>query len=370
VVAPGEPALQRLPRGEVKAWPVRVGSAAGIHARKGVWWSLQVLLTGGLYLPWAFTAARRALWRHTRVAGLSMDDHQPAAAQLLHWLLMLGLAGGVALAWRSGPGLGLVAASLAVLAWPVLVFLQARRRAHHLSWARRRMGFEGRCAQVYREVWPLVAGALVVMWGLAAAARWGRPEGWCVWGLVSAGWAMALPLAAWGWLDWRQRHLRLGPWSLWWSVPREGLVSVFWRTVVWASLAGLFMAGLTTVVWSLLRWCQVPLGWWGHLALLAVPVYLVYVAARAYVQARLQNLVWGKTGNRVVRLQSRLNVADYVQQQCGHAVLMLCTLGLYWPWAQLATHRMRLQAVTVWSRVEADALRANWPVSATDVRSP
>ena len=81
----------------------------------------------------------------------------------------------------------------------------------------------------------------------------------------------------------------------------------------------------------------------------------------ATVQARLQNLVWGKTGNRVVRLQSRLNVAHYVQQQCGHAVLMLCTLGLYWPWAQLATHRMRLQAVTVWSRVDAEELRAHWP---------
>jgi uncharacterized membrane protein YjgN (DUF898 family) len=96
--------------------------------------------------------------------------------------------------------------------------------------------------------------------------------------------------------------------------------------------------------------------------LLGVPLALLGVAVRAYAQARLQNLVWGKTGNRHVRFQSRLNVAAYVQQQCRHAMLIGLTLGVYWPWAVAASHRMRMQAITVWSRVDADDLREHWPV--------
>ena len=41
-----------------------------------------------------------------------------------------------------------------------------------------------------------------------------------------------------------------------------------------------------------------------------------------------------------------------------HGLLLLATLGLYAPWAQVAARRMRLQALTIVSRVVPDDLAA------------
>jgi hypothetical protein len=360
---PGEPTLTHLRRGKVKAWPVRVLSEPADFSRLFADQALLVLLSLGLYAPWAASRLRRHQWRHTRVAGRSLDDHESPWSLALHGLIGLVLmGGGMLLSWRASTVVGLLATSMAALVWPQWLFMRLRQRAHHLSWARRRLGFAGRSRDVYRAVWPLLAGGLGLLWAGAAAWHWGQPLLWCAWGLGAATWLMCLPLATWGWLRWRQRQLRLGPWALWWTAPREGLVSVFWRTVVWLSLAGVFTAGLLLMGMGVVRWCGISPGPGVH-ALLAVPALLWAVAVRAYIQARLQNLVWGKTGNRHVRFQSRLDVSAYVALQCRHALLLLCTAGLYWPWARLGAHRMRMQAITVWSRVEAEQLLAHWPVA-------
>ncbi len=358
----GEPVLARLPRGRVKAWPVRVWSEPHDFARQFWLRALMVLCTAGLYAPWAVSHLRRALWRHTRVAGRSLDDHEPPLALASHWLLMLALLGGVSLSWRADRLLGLVAASLALLVWPHLLFLRLRRRASHVSWARRRMGFGGRCGEVYRAVWPGLLASLALMWATAAAAQGARPVGWGAWGLGLSCWLMGWPLALWAWIHWRQRQFRLGPWSLWWAAPPEGMAGLFWRTLVWLLLAGCMTAGVVAMAWATLLLSGVRPGPVGLALLLGAPVLLLGVAVRAYAQARLQNLVWGKTGNRHLRFQSRLDVAAYVRQQCRHAMLIGLTLGVYWPWAVAASHRTRMQAITVWSRVEADALREHWPV--------
>ncbi len=361
-LAAGEPPLTHLRRGKVKAWPVRVTGEPGDFVKLFAGQTLLLLLSLGLYAPWALSRLRRFQWRHTRVAGRSLDDHESPWSLALHGVIGLGLmGGGMLLSWQASTWMGLVATSLAMLMWPQWLFMRLRQRAHHLSWARRRLGFAGRSREVYRAVWPLLAGGLGLLWAGAAAVHWGQPLLWCAWGLGAALWMMCLPVAAWGWLRWRQRQVRLGPWALWWAAPREGLVSVFWRSVVWLCLAGLFTAGLLLMGMGVMRWCGIGAGRWAH-ALLALPGLLWLVAVRAYIQARLQNLVWGKTGNRHVRFQSRLDVSAYVALQCRHLLLVLCTGGLYWPRAWLAAHRMRMQAITVWSRVEAEQLLAHWPV--------
>jgi hypothetical protein len=356
-----EPALQHLKRGRVKAWPVRVWHEPGVFARFVGVQALLVCLSLGLYGPWAASRVRRFLWRHTRVVGRSLDDHESPWALAGHWAMTLGVLCGVALSWRASEAGGLLATSLAVLVWPLWLFMRLRQRAHHVSWARRRLGFAGRSSEVFRAVWPLVLGVLGLLWAGAAARHGARPVLWCAWGLCLAVWLMGLPLWAWSWLRWRQGQLRLGPWALWWTAPRAGMVSLFWRTLVWLALAGGLTLGLQMLGLGVLRWGRVPLGLAAHVLLLGLPAALWVVAVRAYVQARLQNLVWGKTGNRHVRFQSRLDVAAYVHMQCRHAALLLLTAGLYWPWALAATHRVRMQAVTVWSRVDADSLRAHWP---------
>lgn len=138
-------------------------------------------------------------------------------------------------------------------------------------------------------------------------------------------------------------------------MPLMGVLVAAWSVLV----SGLVM-GLGAVVLGALLWWRGPApGAWlpSMLALLSAAVLAAVVP---YVQARLQNLVWSKTGNRSLRFRSRLSVQGYVLLQLRHALLLVLTLGFYWPWAVVASRRMRTEALTVWARVDTEVLKAHW----------
>ena len=78
--------------------------------------------------------------------------------------------------------------------------------------------------------------------------------------------------------------------------------------------------------------------------------------------ARGHKLVWNRTGNRHVRVRCRLRVPAIVRMQRRHGLLLLLTLGLYWPWAQIQARRVRLNATVLQTRVGVAVLAAHWPV--------
>jgi uncharacterized membrane protein YjgN (DUF898 family) len=172
---------------------------------------------------------------------------------------------------------------------------------------------------------------------------------------------LALPLFCGAYFHYRQRRVVLGPLRLLWKASHVAMLLLWARTAAWSVLVSALVMGLGAVaLGALLRMHGAPRAGllWGLAALLLTAVL---VAVLPYVQARLQNLVWNKTGNRALRFRSRLSVKDYVVLQVRHAVLLVLTLGLYWPWAVVASRRMRTQALTVWARVDTEVLKAHWP---------
>jgi uncharacterized membrane protein YjgN (DUF898 family) len=89
-------------------------------------------------------------------------------------------------------------------------------------------------------------------------------------------------------------------------------------------------------------------------ALLAgvIGLLALQIVPRPYFTSRMQNLVWSRTGNRVMRFRSRLRFKPLLALTVKNWLLMLLTLGLYWPFAAVAVTRMRLQAVSVVTRVD------------------
>lgn len=366
--------MPRLPHGVVTSWPLRFQASAPEYARLWLVDAALVLLTLGLYLPWARVRSQRYLMRHTRLAGHALDYHEPASLLLPRYVLALGLLLGVAGAWAGGsPLAGMLALSLAVAVWPLLVYMSLSQRLAHISWARRRLVFEGSCPEVYRAMcWPL-AGVATLAWLLmAAAVVRGQHQGplswlgWVGWGAALALWLAGMPAFVWTWYLFRQRHLRLGPVRLRWKATRPAVAMLFLRTLVWATLTAAFSAGVAAAVLGGMLMLRGRLGWPGaslnHERVLAAMVFLsVCATVRPYAQARLQNLIWNKSGNRYLRIRSKLSVSGFVLLQCKHACLLVLTLGLYWPWAVIATRRMRTRALTVWSRVDAEVFKAHWP---------
>ena len=80
------------------------------------------------------------------------------------------------------------------------------------------------------------------------------------------------------------------------------------------------------------------------------------VIAKPYFTSRLQNLVWTRTGNASLRFVSDLRFSSLLWLTLKNWLLVVVTLGLYWPFAAVAVARMRLQAVTIKTRVDPDTL--------------
>ena len=353
--------MPRLPRGVVTSWPLRFQAQAPDYVR--LWWRnmLLILLTAGLYLPWARVRSQRYLMRHTRVAGHALDYHEPPSRLLPRYGLTLCLVLGVAGAWSGSPLAGMLALSVALAVWPLLVFMSLTQRMAHISWAHRRLAFDAACQDVYRAMWAPLAGGGALAWLLMAVVIVRNPVGWVAWGAAAGLWLLAMPAFVWTWYLFRQRQLRLGPLHLWWKASRPAVLMMFVRTLAWATLATAFSAGLAAVGVAALLVARGRLTFTGKLGIALAMLMLVCAAVQPYAQARLQNLVWNQSGNRYLRFRSKLSVSAYVALQCKHALLLVLTLGLYWPWAVIATRRMRAQALTVWSRVDADVLKAHWP---------
>jgi uncharacterized membrane protein YjgN (DUF898 family) len=353
--------MPRLPRGVVTSWPVRFRGDEAEYVR--LWFAslLRVLLTAGLYWPWAKVRSQHYMMRHTRVAGHALDYHEAPATLLPRYVLSLCLVVGVAGAWAGSVLAGMLATSLALAVWPLLVFMSLHQRLTQVSWARRRLAFDGLFQDVYKALWAPLAGGGALTWLLMAAVILHRPAAWVACGAVLGLWLLCMPVFVWSWFQFRQRHVRLGPLSMMWKATRPEVLMLFVRTLVWTILTSLFSLGVASVALAGLLVMQGHVGWTVTRGLVALSLLAVCAAVQPYLQARLQNLVWNKTGNRYVRIRSKLPVAPFVQMQCRHALLLALTLGLYWPWAAVATRRMRTHALTIWSRVDVEILKANWP---------
>jgi uncharacterized membrane protein YjgN (DUF898 family) len=355
--------IPRLPDGVVISWPLRFHGEPGVYARLWLRNLLLILLTAGLYLPWARVRSQRYLMRHTQVAGHVLDYHEPPSQLLPRYALSLALMLGVAGAWAGGSSLaGRLALSLALAVWPLMVLMGLTHRMAHLSWAHRRLAFDGSCQQVYRGMWGPLFGGGFMAGLLLAAIIFRSPGNWVAWGGALALWVLAMPAFVWTWYLFRQRGLRLGPLQLLSRASKPEVRMMFLSTFVWAMLAPVFNLGASAMALVGVLVMRGQLSLTLERGLLLAGGLLVCAVVQPYAQARLQNLVWSKSGNRYLRFRSKLSVADFVMLQCKHAVLLVLTLGLYWPWAVMATRRMRTHSLTIRSRVDVDVLKAHWPV--------
>jgi len=360
-------ALPRLPDGAIDTWPIAFTGTDAAYARLWFQGLLLTLLTLGAYLPWARIACRRYLLQHTRVAGQPLDDLRSPWALLVRQCLLLGLLGGVALAAAGSVLMGLLAATLALAVWPMLKLVGLSQSLQRTTWARRPMAFEAGLLDIYQALGLPLVGVVVLAWSWLVVAWWGHAVGWVLWGMALGGWLLAVPSWCWAWLHFRQSHLRLGPLRARWRLGPGAISSLALQVLGAALLLLAFNLGLASVCLGGLLWWQTAVGqgplppWWLAVLLAAsvgVSVGLIWPQAHA----RALKLVWNRTGNRYLRVRCRLRVPAIVRMQRRHGLLLVLTLGLYWPWAQIQTRRARLNATVLQSRVGVAVLAAHWPV--------
>lgn len=331
---------------------------------------LLTLVTAGLYYPWAKVRKLRYFYGNTVVGGHALDFHGEPRRMLRGYLLVGLLFVLYSVAGNVSPVAGAVALVLLAGLWPALFRASMRFRLANTSWRGLRLRFTGDTAGAYKAMLPLFVPALLLValpvlvpeTSAPAPGRGSAPAGALVLGVTLVAFA-ALP-------------------ALWWSLKRyqhDNYQLAALRTQFRASVASFYGVFLKAGLLMLLAMAAVAavgglLGAAGALfgggrrsvgaimlaiVLVVVAVYAVLLlVVQPYVTAKMQNLVWSRTGNRSLRFDSALRFGPLLALTLKNWLLVLLTLGLYWPFAAIATARLRLEAIEVQTRVDIDTLVA------------
>ncbi len=331
---------------------------------------LLTIITLGIYYPWARVRKLRYFYANTLVDGDALAFHGNPKSMFRGYALIAVLG----LAYSALSNLSPLTSVLALVALfavgPLLWRAGLQFRLANTSWRGLRFHFTGSSADAYQTQLPILLPLLAVTvigaiagfssdMGAGAAPQ--APGGWLLLGL---GLAPLVLIAGSAYSFWRMKRYQHSNYALGQLQTRFdagfGLfVSLFLKGIGLFLLVGFAlgaMAGLGAAVFGL--GMGTGKGWVFFLIAL---FYFVLMAAllstlKPWLVTRLQNLVWNHTGCDQLQFHSDLKVSHFIGLSVKNWLLILCTLGFYWPFAAIATTRLRVEAVSIDLTVEADSL--------------
>jgi uncharacterized membrane protein YjgN (DUF898 family) len=353
------------------SWPLRFVGSGSEYFRIWIVNLLLTIVTLGMYYPFAKVRKLKYFHGATELAGHPFGFHADPWKMWRGYVLVGVMVGLYSVAGQVSPMAGLIAFVIVAVLWPTLWHSSLRFRLANTSWRGLRFGFRGTRGGAYAPLAaPLLLGFVVL--GLTAWLIPDANEGPPVDADPAFAWLGLVPLLlvlaagpVFLWLvhRYKQAHMALGPehtrfeariGSYWVVCLKTGLVSLLPFLVVAASLGLVFYLARPGATEG-----EPSTG----LALLPmVGVVLSYVAffavAGGYFTARMQNLKWSRTRTQNLSFESKLRARALIGLWVKNAFLTLLTLGLYFPFAVVASTRLRAGAVTVTSAVDLETLTA------------
>jgi len=323
---------------------------------------LLTLVTLGLYYPWAKVRRLRYFYGNTLVDGAALDFHGNPKKMLKGTLLVAVLFGLYSVAGRFSAVAGLVALVLIYAVMPALLRASLHFRLANTSWRGLRFVFKGRTADAYRAALPLYVPAVMFASLMALGAPNNRaPDAlWftlCLFGLSILTLAL-FPWSLWKFKQYQHEHYALAQLQTRFTATTGAFYKLGGKMFGWVVLAfGLpllimFVAlTITKPHFNNTPWQATLIG-----MLPLVLMLLIMVSVKPYAIARTQNLVWNHTGNTELQFHSDLRFKAMLWLTLKNWLLVLLTLGFYWPFAAVAMARMRLQAIRISSHIDPDSL--------------
>jgi len=314
---------------------------------------LLTILTLGIYSAWAKVRRLQYFHRNTVLAGAIFDYHGSPKAILKGRLLALGLL--AAYHVSSGISAATSAAVLLLLALisPWLLACAFRFKLANTSYRGLRFRFRGTIGQAYRMLilFPLMFAAVgVLLWSLVTS--FGRTPNIGLMLLVIVLPFVTIvgtvPLAHY--LLKRYQHDNADFGQTPFQFHARGID--FFRTygkavgmVVLGSLAGAAFAAATA---SLSRWLlSTAFGAVFATLYTLLSAYVFYLFVRAYMEGRLQNLVWNRTELGMHRFESRVRVRRLLAIHASNLLLIALTLGLFKPFAAVRLAKYRIESMAL-----------------------
>jgi len=327
---------------------------------------LLMLLTLGLYYPWAKVRRLRYFHGNTLVGGEPLDFHGDPKKMLKGFLMVALLLMAYSVAGKFSATAGFLAFLIVMAIWPALFKSSMQFRLANTSWRGLRFGFKGSLPDVYRAMLPIFIPGMIIVGALIPVVDPERPPSWYL--ATTLGATLLGGLLA-PWLLWnlkRYQHNHYGLASLQTSF-RASLGAFYKLHLKISGVAVLVMLGSAIAVGIGVYFFAgnlaaapgrkgAPTAMIGVVLGALIGMLAMLVVIKPYATSRLQNLLWSRTGNASVRFLSHLRFRPLLWLTVKNWLLVLLTFGLYWPFAAVATARMRLQAVTVKTRIDPDSL--------------
>ncbi|MES2878797.1 MAG: YjgN family protein [Pseudomonadota bacterium] len=329
---------------------------------------LLMLVTLGLYFPWAKVRRLRYFCGNTLVDGEPLGFHGNPKKMFKGFVLVGVLFALYSVAGQFSPTAGFVALLIVVAIWPALFKSSMQFRLANTSWRGLRFGFHGTLKDAYLANVPLfIPGVLLVGMNLAVTDIKMSPNNLA----MAAGGTVLLTLAFMPWLFWnlkqyQHNHYGLGHLQTQFRASAGSFYKLFLKVfgfallvivIATAAVAGIiFGASLSGLGGAMPKGPMVAfISLLGGLAGMAV----VMIGIKPYAISRLQNLVWTQTGNSSLRFISKMRFRSMLWLTLKNWLLVVLTLGLYWPFAAVALARMRLETVSVKTSISPELLVAS-----------
>ncbi len=302
------------------------------------------LLTCGVFSAWAKVRRKRYLYSHTTLDGTPFQ-YLGRPIPVLKGRVIAGI--GFLAYYISSHfvtsllpyvlGAGLIAA-------PWVIARSAAFNARYSAFRNMTLHFDGR---YWDAVKMLYAWAILPFFAIGIAYKWSGTELhsaiiMSIVGVASAVFGFSFP-----WFIKRLKKFIIGYTSF---GGRKGSFTAtggqFFKIYF---VSGLIMIAVTILMFIMMGVLNFgPARKWNLPAyLMAVPGYLGYVLAYAFVQSRSGNLVWGHTHLGPLSFQSTLGWWGLVKLYATNALGIVFSLGLLIPWAIMRTHKYRVDNMRV-----------------------
>jgi uncharacterized membrane protein YjgN (DUF898 family) len=344
--------------------PIRFTGSGGEYFRIWIVNLLLTVVTLGIWSAWAKVRKTRYFWTNTQLAGSAFQYHGNAGAILRGRLLAGAFFVVYSVAGRLSITAGMVAGVVLVLIGPWFFYKSMRFKLANTSWRGLRFGFDSTAGQAYGVFAPAMALGVLFVAALVPAQRVAPGESPKFLPIVLAELALFVVMP---WLHARAKayqHGRARYGSLAFEFePSTGAFFGLYTKTFLASLPLLVLLVLAAAaVAALAGGLKNPDALKVAMVPMLVAVYavllLTYAFAGAFFVARLQRLVWTRTHAGAVRFTTSVTARGYVRVWLVNGLLTLLTLGIYWPWAAVATARYRLECMAVDADTSLEAVAA------------
>lgn len=325
-------------------------------------------MTLSLYHPWAKVRRLRYFFGNTLVDGHALDFHGNPRKMLRGYLLVGLLVICYSVAGRFSPGAAVAAVVIFAIVFPALLRASMQFRLANTSWRGLRFRFAGSLDGAYRAMLPLfVPTLLFALMGLGIDDKL-HPPSWYFkcFGLIMLLAVVLTPLVWWNFKRYQHDHYGLGQWQTRLTMGPGGLYGLMFK-IFGVSLLSSFVVGILVAIVGGAIGFGLGKETWAHnrvmaTVLLTIGILVFYLFAllipAPYAISRAQNLIWSNTRCDEVRFDSRLRFGPLAGLTIKNWLLMVVTLGLYFPFASVAFYRMRIESVTPQLTGDIDRLQA------------